>query len=79
MPKIRCNCDNIISYSQVPNPNEWLMISDVEYDSYDSGTSLGELYGNMKSILKCDTCGGLWIYWNGFDNEPTFYLPEAVK
>jgi len=79
MPKIRCKCDNIISYSEIPNPNEYLIISDVAYDKFDEKIGWEELRDEMKSILYCNSCGGLWIYWNGWNEDPTFYLPQENK
>ena len=76
MPAIRCKCDNIISYSEIPNPNELLMISDVKYDDYSGVIDSEDLYKEMTHILKCDGCGRLWIYWDGFKNNPLSYLPE---
>jgi len=76
MPKIKCKCDNFISYSEIPNPNEYLVISDVAFDKYDEQIEREKLYTEMKSILCCDSCGRLWIFWDGFENEPTPYFPE---
>ncbi|GGH18361.1 hypothetical protein E2R65_14070 [Mucilaginibacter phyllosphaerae] len=76
MPAIRCKCSNIINYGEIPNPNELLMISDVKYDNYSGLIDAEDLYGEMTSILQCNVCGRLWIYWNGFKNIPVCYLPE---
>jgi hypothetical protein len=32
MPKIKCICGNILGLGEIPSPNQWLVISDVEYD-----------------------------------------------
>ena len=29
-----CNCNNVIKTNEIPNPSEWLLISDVTYDNY---------------------------------------------
>jgi len=77
MPKIRCKCDNFISYSQIPNPNDYLIISDVAFDKYDEQIDWEKLYTEMKSVLRCDLWGRLWIFWNGFENAPSSYYPEG--
>ncbi|KAA9338461.1 hypothetical protein F0P96_06405 [Hymenobacter busanensis] len=77
MPKIVCKCGNWISYSPIPNPAELLFISDVEYDAFTDKIEPDELYDKMKHILVCDQCERLWVYWNGFQSEPTCYSKET--
>lgn len=79
MPKFLCKCGEVVSYSEIPNPVEYLFISDVEYDQFQRTLDAEELYNKMKSILQCKNCGRLWVYWNGFDHEPVSYLPEVVS
>jgi hypothetical protein len=76
MPAIRCRCNNVISYGEIPNPNEMRMISDVAYDNYTGLIDAEDLYEKMTSILQCNVCGRLWIYWNGYRSTPTSYMPE---
>jgi len=76
MPSIICKCKCKLSYGEIPNSIEWLTISDLEYDKYQNKVDAEELYMNMKSILKCNRCGRLWIFWDGFESEPISYLPE---
>jgi len=33
MPKIKCVCENIIGLGEIPSPNQWMIISDMEFDS----------------------------------------------
>lgn len=76
MPKVSCKCGNVISLSEIPNPNEYLIISDNEFDSYPDLINHDGLYQNMKHILECNACKRLLIYWNGFNKTPQIYLPE---
>jgi hypothetical protein len=77
MGKFVCKCDTIIRISgDIPNPVEWLFIADVEYDKFHGQIDAEKLYSEMKSFLKCEKCGRLWIFWNGYDNAPTLYAPE---
>jgi len=34
MPKIRCVCDYVIGLSEIPSPNQYLMISDISFEKY---------------------------------------------
>jgi len=76
MPSIICKCGEKLGYGEIPNPIEWLTISDKDYDSYEGYVDSEALYREMKSILKCSSCSRLWIFWNGFDSNPVSYTPE---
>jgi len=77
MGKFLCKCENTIRISgAIPNPVEWLFISDVEYDKYQELVDAEQLHLAMNSFLKCDKCGRLWVFWDGYDNPPTLYAPE---
>lgn len=76
MPSINCKCGVKLSYGEIPNPVEWLIVSDEDYNNYTETIDSEALYREMKSILKCFNCGRLWIFWNGFGSEPSCYAPE---
>lgn len=78
MPGIRCKCGEILRYGEIPNPIEWDIISDVEMDRFTGQIDAGELYREMKSMLLCPNCGRLWIYWNGFDQDPQEYVKGSA-
>ena len=76
MPYITCRCNKKISYSNIPCEHEWLMISDTAFDSLSSPANIENIYNSMTHILKCPDCNRLWVFWNGFDNPASAYLPE---
>ena len=76
MPSINCKCGTKLGYGEIPNPIEWLTISDEAFDSFEGEVDSEVIYREMKNILKCPICGRLWFFWNGFGNEPTSYVPE---
>ncbi|RYF76440.1 MAG: hypothetical protein EOO39_05570 [Cytophagaceae bacterium] len=76
MSKFRCECDTVLRFGTIPNSDEYLLISDVHYDGFSGLVDAEELYMQMKSMLKCPTCGRLWIYWDGFNMAPTCYNLE---
>ena len=76
MPAIQCKCGEVLRYGEIPCPIEWLLISDVDYDGCSGQIDSEELYKKMKSLLKCASCGRLWVFWNGFDKEVVEYLPQ---
>lgn len=78
MPKVRCNCGNDIKIGEIPNRNEWLLISDEEYDKFSGLIDSEILYRDMKSLLVCPNCKRLLVFWNGIQSDPTVYAPEDV-
>ncbi len=76
MPKIRCKCDNIIRLSDIPSPNQWLIISDVEFDKFSGMVNSEDVFNKMKIAVKCNQCGRLHIYWDGFDKDAIIYLED---
>lgn len=76
MPSIKCKCGEKLGYGAIPNPIEWLIISDSTYDTYAGKIDSEKLYQEMKNILKCPMCSRLWIFWDGFDAPPVSYKLE---
>lgn len=76
MPSMLCKCGNKLSFGEIPNPIEWLLISDEKFDKFQGGVDLEAIYREMNSALKCSRCGRLWVFWNGFDSAPVSYAQE---
>lgn len=74
MPTLKCTCGNLIDYGLIPCPEEWLLISDVEYDQFVGQIDSEKLYLSTKSLLLCPACERVWIYWGGFEHRPTEYV-----
>ena len=79
MPGIQCKCGNIIKIGEIPNPSEWLFISDVEYDKYSGNIEAEDLYLAMKRFLLCNRCGRIWVYWEGNQIEPVPYILDETN
>lgn len=73
MPSILCRCGDRIDLSMIPNPNEWLLVSDVEYDEFSEEVDAEKLYKRFRHMLICPNCKRLLIFWDGFDAEPSYY------
>lgn len=76
MPKFKCKCENIIDLSQIPSPPELLLISDVDFEKYWEKFDVEQLYNEMTIVVKCDNCGRLHIFFNGFDKAPNTFNEE---
>ncbi|MNK81800.1 hypothetical protein D3C87_1015550 [compost metagenome] len=77
MPKLKCNCGEVLRYGDIPCYIEYKFISDVEYDNFENQVDSEELYMKMKSFLKCPNCDRLWLFWNGFDEQPEEYILKS--
>jgi hypothetical protein len=78
MPGLDCKCGHRIAYGEIPCEDEWLFISDVDFDKISGMVNSEELYRSMHSFLKCPVCGRLWVFWNGYKEPAEEYLPGSV-
>ncbi|GAA3126883.1 hypothetical protein [Streptosporangium carneum] len=77
MGKFNCACGNLMRTSGlIPNPIEWKIISDVDFDCFNGLVDAEDVYSVGRSAFRCEGCGRLWIYWDGFDRPPRCYVPE---
>ena len=77
MAKFYCVCGNLIRVSgDIPNPIEWKIISDDDFDQFEGLVDAERVYLACESMFKCDVCGRLWVYWNGVAAAPVCYAPE---
>jgi len=79
MPKIRCLCGEVIGLGEIPCPYEYMFISDEDYDKFDDPIDSVNLYLKMTKLIKCPACGRIYIYWNGFNEEPEVFQKEKLK
>jgi len=79
MPSIRCRCGEILRYGEIPCREEWLLISDVDFDKLTGPINPESIYQTMTSFLKCPHCERLWVFWNGFATQPKEYAPYPVQ
>ena len=73
MPSFLCTCGERVRIGTIPNPIEWLWVSDVEYDRFIEPVDPEELYKQFQHMLKCPNCERLLVFWDGFDKNPIYY------
>jgi hypothetical protein len=57
--KFFCTCGTIVRTSgAIPNPNEWHLIADEDFEPELSGM---DLLGHSILAWRCPTCGRLWL------------------
>lgn len=78
MAKIKCICNNQIWLGEIPSPHQYMIISDSEYDKFHGQIDSEELYMAMKIVVKCDNCGRLHFFWDGFNKPPIIYLKDSA-
>lgn len=76
MPRLKCECSKVINLSGVPSRDQYLLISDKEYDSYSGLIDAEMLYSKMTIVVKCPLCSRLYIYNDGFNSPPAVYCLE---
>ena len=56
-----------------------MIISDDDYEKFDNPIDSVKLYLKMTMLVKCPVCGRIYIYWNGFNEEPEVFQKEKLK
>ena len=79
MPKIVCECKNIIDLGGIPSENQFLIISDMDFDKFQGLVDAEAIYKEFKVVAKCQKCERLHIFWNGFDKTASVYAQEEIK
>ena len=62
MPKELCKCGQALDLGAIPNPLEWHLISDVDFDRHTGPVDAEMLYADTKPMLRCPHCGRLLVY-----------------
>lgn len=77
MAKFLCACGGLIRTSGgIPNPQQWNLISDEGFEVFwESEVDASRVYSEFIHAYRCDDCGRLWIFWQGYDASPTEYVP----
>lgn len=77
MAKFTCACGATITTSGlVPNPDEWRVLSDLEFDAFQGLVQAEDLYRAATIMFRCPVSDHLWIYWQGFNGPPSLYSPD---
>ena len=75
MPKILCTCGDTIPFHRLDEPNEWMMINAAALYQLPDSARKSEIFPQLTGMLKCPVCGRLWVFWEGFGENPQEYLP----
>ncbi|MEQ7125373.1 hypothetical protein ABN034_12725 [Actinopolymorpha sp. B11F2] len=66
----------IQSSGAIPNPSEWLLMSDRDFDAYAGMVQADDVYQAMTHGFRCADCGRFHVFWSGLDHDPTVYAAE---
>ena len=76
MSKFRCICGEILTTSgEIPNRDEWLYISDVEFERYTGNIEAERLYRAFGRAFVCPRSGHIWVFKDGMAGDPVGYAP----
>ena len=82
MAKYACPFCNYFVHTSgaIPNPNEFFVWAAKRWDSLpNNNISADSLYGEATPMYKCVSCTALAIFWQGYENLPTWYCEQASK
>jgi hypothetical protein len=76
MSKFRCVCGHALSTSgEIPNPDEWLFMSDVEFEEVRGDVDAEVLYRRFGRAYVCPASGHIWVFERPDDASPKGYAP----
>ena len=78
MPAVGCVCGNRIGLGGIPSENQLMVISDIELDKFEDQIEWDALHDKMTIVAKCDECGRLYFFNDGYSKKPTIYKPENL-
>jgi hypothetical protein len=55
----------IQSSGPVPNPAEYLLVSDVDFDGFTGFVEAEDVYMAMTHAFRCASCDRLHVFWSG--------------
>ena len=77
MAKWLCACgETLRSSGDIPNPIEWLLISDQDFDAFSGLVQAEDVYSAMQHAFRGPSCGRLHVHWSGMGGEQVVYVPE---
>lgn len=80
MAKWLCPCGATVQSSgEIPNPSEWLLISDADFDAFSGTIEAEDVYQEMAHAFRCAACDRLHVFWSGLEREPAVYAVERAS
>jgi len=80
---LRCSCKADISFGGAASSTEWRFAADAEFfvDDYPDETTIDQekMYNLMRTFVKCQKCGNLWVFWDGPELPPREYIFHRCK
>ena len=74
-----CLCGQVIrSSGAIPNPDEWHLLSDVDFERFEGQINAEDVYMATTIAYRCPASDHLWIFWDGLDGDPSVYAPVEL-
>ncbi|KLN36440.1 hypothetical protein FB00_00905 [Cellulosimicrobium funkei] len=67
----------IRSSGPIPNPIEWLLVSDTDFDEFSGRATADDVYAAAQHAFRCPTCDRLHVFWSGLAEPSTVYTREG--
>ena len=78
MAKYRCPCGAVVQTSgPIPHPDGFYVLAERQWDDRADASDFNLILESTGAHI-CRVCGRVWIWWDGFDREPTIYAPERT-
>lgn len=61
---------------EIPSPYQYLLISDENFDKFEGEVDSEDIFKEMTTVVICNNCGRLLIFWDKNNREATSYKRE---
>lgn len=78
MPSYLCKCQHRIDYSEIPAEASYHLVADLDAEVDDDLVTYNATWTAAAEVLRCPSCGRLWVFWNGMNQAPTEYELRGV-
>ena len=78
MPSYLCKCKTRIDYTQIPATCSYHLVEDAAAEVQHDLITYNASWNESTEVLRCPSCGRLWVFWDGMSNAPTEYKCEGL-
>jgi len=76
MAKYLCPCGGIVHTSgTIPHPLGLYILTEKQYEERADAEDFDVILEST-GAHRCPDCARLWVWWDGWESEPTIYAPE---
>ncbi len=78
MSSYLCKCDTRMDFTNIPADCSYHLVSDIAAEVQNDLLTYTFDINDSSEVLKCPSCGRLWVFLNGMAYAPTEYEYKGI-